>query len=198
MFRTWSRIQPWTLAPLAMLLMYSLTRAANLAEPVEPVVSDSLPEQPALESYSLSEQRDTLIARWAQGQEKVPLWLALGIAHAEVWNGDSTAVNSSTGALGLFQIHPINFGRYPDCGTPIVNRRVNICYGFQVLVGCIDAVDSKGELVNESLAGILACYGGATRASTRRMYVDAVTRRTRVEWLVTAAPSSAERQHPQR
>ena len=152
-------------------------------EPKPPTVRPSLPEQPSLESYSLSEQRDTLIARWAQGQEKVPLWLALGISHAEVWNGDSTAVNARTGALGLFQIHPVNFGLYPQCGEPIVNRRVNICYGFEVLVGCIEAVDLEGEVLNTSLAAILACYGGATRASTRRMYVDAVTRRTRVEWI---------------
>ena len=168
--------------PLALLILLGILTIEPKPPPA-PTVRHSLPEQPSLESYSLSEQRDTLIARWAQGQEKVPLWLALGISHAEVWNGDSTAVNARTGALGLFQIHPVNFGLYPQCGEPIVNRRVNICYGFEVLVGCIEAVDSEGEVLNKSLAAILACYGGATRASTRRMYVDAVTSRTRVEWI---------------
>ena len=78
---------------------------------------------------------------------------------------------------------------------PIVNRRVNICYGFEVLVGCMEAADSEGELVNESLAAILACYGGATRTSTRQRYVDAVARRVRVEWLVVPTDSDSAVQH---
>ena len=59
---------------------------------------------------------------------------------------------------------------------PIVNRQVNICYGFEILVECIEAG-------NESLSAMLACYGGATQVSTRRAYVDAVAKRVRVEWL---------------
>ena len=177
---TWKWVLPvvWYL-----LLVLLITLSSDSKPPPAPTVSHSLPEPPTLESYSLSDQRDTLIARWARGQSKVPLWLALGISHAEVWNGDSTAVNARTGALGLFQIHPVNFGLYPHCGEPIVNRLVNICYGFKILVGCIEAVNAGGEVRNKSLAAMLACYGGATRVSTRRLYVDAVTRRTRVEWL---------------
>ena len=164
------------------LAMYDPWTRVAPPEPL-PISKVQLTASPPLVSYSLSDQRDTLIARWAKGQSKVPLWLALSISHAEVWSGDSTAVNESSGALGLFQIHPVNFGRYPECGEPIVNRKVNICYGFEILVECIEATDASGELRNESLAAMLACYGGATRASTIRLYVDAVARRVRTEWL---------------
>lgn len=168
----------WGMVGVTLLFVGLYKLAGVLAEkpeplPVaEPIVISAAP----LSSFDMSVQRDTLIARYAKTQDVVPLWLALSVSHAETWSGDSAVTNARTGATGLFQIHPVNFGRFPHCGEPIVNRQVNICYGFEILVECIEAG-------NESLSTMLACYGGATRASTRRMYVDAVAKRVRVEWL---------------
>ncbi len=158
----------WLLAPLVLLTLATHTPAPlPMAEPI--VVSKK-----PLSLFSISEQRDTLVAREARRQG-VPVWLALSIAHAENWTGDSTAVNPRSGAIGLLQIHPVNFGRFPECGENIRNRYTNVCYGIQILGHCIESA--------EDLSQALSCYGGATRNSTRRKYVDDVARRARLEWL---------------
>ncbi len=89
-----------------------LTHSAKGLPVAEPIVVSQKP----LELFSLSEQRDSLVAREARRQS-VPVWLALSISHAENWGGDSMAVNPRSGAIGLGQIHPVNFGRFPECIT---------------------------------------------------------------------------------
>ncbi len=126
-----------------------------------------------LELFSLSDQRDSLVAREARRQG-VPVWLALSIAHAENWRGlDSTATNVYSGAIGLMQIHPINFGKFPECGENITNRYTNVCYGLTILRHCLAP----------TLAVTLNCYGGAKSLRGKRSYNLDVNRRTRLEWV---------------
>ena len=155
------------LVPLAVLTlaMGHTTRPLPMADPI--VVS----ERP-LELFSLSDQRDSLVAREARKQT-VPVWLALSIAHAENWSGDSTAVNPYSGAVGLLQIHPVNFGKFPECGEPIVNRIVNVCYGITILRDCL----------SPTLEETLSCFGGAKSLQGRKNYNLDVNRRTRLGWI---------------
>ena len=125
-----------------------------------------------LELFSLSDQRDSLVAREARRQA-VPVWLALSISHAENWRGDSTAVNLWSGAIGLGQIHPVNFGKYPECGENMVNRKTNVCYMMRILRACLAL----------TLEETLSCYGGATSLAGKRAYNLDVNRRNRLEWL---------------
>ncbi len=147
-----------------------------------PVAVPIVVTQRPLASFDLREQADTLIARAARGKQ-IPVWLALGIGHAEVWGGDSTAVNPKSGATGLGQIHPTNFGRFPACGDNIVNRRTNVCYMMELLRECIDVRNAEGVLRNTTISAVLACYGGATQRSTRQRYVDDVMYKTKMVWL---------------
>jgi len=90
------------LVPLVLLTFAMHTpRGLPVADPI--VVS-----RKPLELFSISDQRDTLVVREARRQG-VPRWLALSISHAENWSGDSVAVNPYSGAIGLLQIHPVNF-----------------------------------------------------------------------------------------
>jgi soluble lytic murein transglycosylase-like protein len=130
--------------------------------------------QKPLSLFNLSDQRDSLVVREARRQG-VPEWLALSIAHAENWGGDSTAVNPFSGAVGLGQIHPVNFGRFPECGENIYNRQTNVCYMMRILVDCLS--------VNDTLADALACYGGGVSLKGRRGYNYDVARRARLEWI---------------
>ena len=166
------------LVPLAVLTLAMGDSPAPL--PMAEVITVS--EKP-LELFSLSDQRDSLVSREARKQS-VPVWLALSIAHAENWSGDSVAVNPWSGCVGLMQVCPFDLsgdslwvGTYrEECGDmPLINRKRNVCVAMKVLRGCIDRFDR--------LATVLACYGGATRPTTRRKYVDDVARRTRMEWL---------------
>ena len=136
----------------------------------EPIV---VSEQP-LELFSLSDQRDSLVAREARRQE-VPVWLALSISHAENWRGlDSTATNPFSGAVGLMQIIPGNWERYPECGTAhITDRKRNVCIGITILAECMAP----------TLARTLNCYGGAVSLQGRRNYNLDVSRKMRLEWL---------------
>ena len=153
------------IALAAVTLIPSASSSLPVAVPI--VVS----EKP-LVLFSLSEQRDSLVAREARRQE-VPVWLALSIAHAENWTGDSTAVNLWSGAIGLGQIHPVNFGKYPECGENMVNRKTNVCYMMRILGACLAL----------TLEETLNCYGGATSLEGKRAYNLDVNRRTRLEWL---------------
>ena len=134
----------------------------------DPIVGSERP----LSLFNLSDQRDSLVAREARKQS-VPVWLALSIAHAENWGGDSVAVNPYSGAIGLGQIHPINFGRFPECGENILNRHTNVCYMMRILSDCLSVM----------LADTLNCYGGAESLRGKRAYNHDVNRRTRLEWL---------------
>ena len=154
------------LIPLAVLTL------AMHGPKVLPMAAPIVVSQKPLELFSLSDQRDSLVSREARKQS-VPVWLALSIAHAENWSGDSVAVNPFSGAVGIGQIHPVNFGRFPECGENILNRHTNVCYMMRILRDCIAP----------TLAPTLNCYGGAESLRGRRSYNHDVNRRTRLEWL---------------
>ena len=159
----------WFCSLLALFVVVGLSISKSPAIVVaEPIVITRSP----FESLSLSDQRDSLIA-WEARKQGVPVWLALSVGHAENWGGDSTAVNYFSGALGLGQIHPVNFGRFPECGENLLNRRTNVCYMMKLLTLC------RAEM----LATLLSCYGGATSLQGRRNYNLDVTRQMRLEWL---------------
>ena len=153
---------------LVVLLALFVIHTPNGVPWTEAIVVSARP----LELFSLPDQRDSLVAREARRQA-VPVWLALSIAHAENWTGDSAAVNLWSGAVGLGQIHPINFGKYPECGENMVNRKVNVCYMMRILRACL----------SHTLEETLNCYGGATSLEGKRAYNLDVNRRTKLEWL---------------
>ncbi len=155
------------LAPIVLVMLAMHTPAAPL-----PMAAPFVISAKPLSLFSLSDQRDTLVTREARRQD-VPVWLALSIAHAENWGGDSVAVNPYSGAIGLGQIHPVNFGRFPECGENIVNRKTNVCYMMRILRDCLSIM----------LASTLDCYGGAETLKGSRAYNLDVNRRTRLEWL---------------
>ena len=156
----------WLLAPLVVLTLH-IPRGLPWASTIE------VTEKP-LELFSLSDQRDSLVSRSARKQG-VPVWLALSISHAENWQGlDSTATNPFSGAVGLMQIIPANWGLYPKCGTAhITNRKRNVCMGISILAECL----------SPTLALTLNCYGGAVSLQGRRNYNLDVSRKIRLEWL---------------
>ncbi len=157
---------PKSLAVLVTLTLYHTPAPLPVAEVI--VVSAK-----PLELFSLSHQRDSLVAREARRQG-VPVWLALSIAHAENWQGlDSTATNVYSGAIGLMQIHPINFGKFPECGENITNRYTNVCYGLTILRNCLAPIFEE----------TLSCYGGAVSPAGRRKYGYDVARKMRLEWI---------------
>ena len=153
---------------LVVLLALLVIHTPNGVPWTEAIVVSAKP----LALFSLPDQRDSLVAREARRQN-VPVWLALSISHAENWGGDSTAVNPWSGAIGLGQIHPVNFGRYPECGENMVNRKTNVCYMMRILRACLA----------RTLEETLSCYGGATSLAGKRAYNLDVNRRTRLEWL---------------
>ncbi len=156
----------WMLVPLVLLTFAMHTpRGLPWAPPI--VVS-----RKPLDLFNLSDQRDTLVVREARRQG-VPVWLALSISHAENWGGDSVAVNPHSGAIGLMQIHPVNFGRFPECGENITNRYTNICYGLTILRNCLAPIFEE----------TLSCYGGAVSPTGRRNYGYDVARKMRLEWI---------------
>ena len=158
-------MRPWLLLVFLTLAMYHTPKPLPMADPI--VVS-----QKPLSLFSVSDQRDSLVAREARRQE-VPVWLALSIAHTENWGGDSTAVNPYSGAVGIGQIHPVNFGRFPECGENITNRNTNVCYMLRILRNCLAT----------TLESTLSCYGGATSPAGRRNYLFAVGTRVRMGWI---------------
>ena len=155
---------------LLLLMLFVLTMA-HTPRPL-PVADVIVVSEKPLELFSLSDQRDSLVSREARKQG-VPVWLALSIAHAENWGGDSVAVNPYSGAIGLLQIHPVNFGRFPECGENVLNRQSNVCYGLTILRHCLSL----------TLERTLSCYGGATSPAGRRNYGFDVARRMRLAWL---------------
>ena len=159
-------MKSWLISPLLLLVLHT-----PMGVPwTEAIVVSQKP----LELFSLSDQRDSLVAREARRQD-VPVWLALSISHAENWQGfDSTANNPFSGAIGLMQIIPENWGLYPRCGTAhITNRKRNVCIGIAILAECMAP----------TLARTLNCYGGAVSLQGRRNYNLDVARKMRLEWL---------------
>ena len=159
-------MKSWLIAPLLLLVLHTPKGVPW----TEAIVVTAKP----LELFSLSDQRDSLVAREARRQD-VPVWLALSISHAENWQGfDSTATNPFSGAIGLMQIIPENWDLYPECGTAhITNRERNVCIGIAILAECMAP----------TLARTLNCYGGAVSLQGRRNYNLDVARKMRLEWL---------------
>lgn len=159
-------VKSWLLSPLLLLALHT----AEGVPWTEAIVVSAKP----LELFSLSDQRDSLVSREARKQG-VPVWLALSISHAENWMGlDSTATNPFSGAIGLMQIIPANWDRYPECGDAhITNRKRNVCMGIAILSKCL----------SPTLALTLNCYGGATSLLGKRSYNLDVARKMRLEWL---------------
>ncbi len=158
---------------LAVLTVFLLAGLAMPSSPPQVVVAAPIIiTRSPFADFSLSEQRDSLIV-WEARKQGVPVWLALSVGHAENWGGDSTAANYFSGALGLGQIHPVNFGRFPECGENLLNRRTNVCYMMKLLKLCEAA----------TLAPVLSCYGGARSLQGKRNYNLDVTRKMRLEWL---------------
>ena len=155
---------------LVVLLALLVIHTPNGVPWTEAIVVSAKP----LALFSLPDQRDSLVAREARRQA-VPVWLARSISHAENWRGlDSTAVNPFSGAVGLMQIIPGNWGLYPECGNAhITNRKRNVCMGISILSKCL----------SPTLALTLNCYGGAVSLQGRRNYNLDVSRKIRLEWL---------------
>ncbi len=161
-------------ATLAFIVVMSWVADKAWREPPCSPVQEAVVETP-VQIEGLSEQRDSLVVTWAK-KHGISKWLALGIAHAEVWNGDSTAVNPTTGAIGLGQIHPSNLGRFSGCGENYISRDTSLCYMMELLRECIE--DDA-----ETLAELLNCYGGAKSYMGKRGYNYAVNSRVQLEWL---------------
>ncbi len=107
-----------------------------MAAPI--VVSYSLSERITMTRHSLWEYRRNNAVRYAAERWGVPLNIAMAVSHAENYSGDSTAVNKRSGAVGIFQIHPVNFGTLDHlCFGPgdMTNLKRNACYGALFLKG---------------------------------------------------------------
>ncbi len=114
------------LLPLT-LLMGHTAKGLPMADPI--VVSAK-----PLALFSLSERRDSVAFREAK-RLGVPWRIVYAVTHSENYSGDSTAVNRSSGAIGIFQIHPINFNAYPECygDRHITDMARNSCVGIMLL-----------------------------------------------------------------
>ena len=117
------------LVPLAILTLAMGDSPAPL--PMAEVITVS--EKP-LELFSLSERRDSVALREAR-RFGVPRRIVYAVTHSEVYDGDSTAV-SRAGAVGIFQIMPVNHGAYQEeCygGRHITDMARNACVGVNLL-----------------------------------------------------------------
>ncbi len=114
-----------------------------MAAPI--VVSYSLSERITMTRHSLSEHRRNNAVRYAAKRWGVPLNILSAVSHAENYSGDSAAVNRRTGAIGILQIHPVNFKTLDSvCHGPgdMTNLRRNACYGAVLLKGYKDQTGS--------------------------------------------------------
>jgi len=124
--------------PLLALFMHGVPSELVVAESIVVII-------PAY--YSTAEHRRIAAVRYEAKRWKVPFRIAIAVSHAENPNADSTARNVRTGALGIMQIHPSNFGNYDDrCYGPgdMKNLRRNACYGMLLLRGYYDQTGSWG------------------------------------------------------
>ena len=83
---------------------------------------------------AMSERRDS-VALYEGRRFGVPRRIVYAVTHAEVFSGDSTAV-SSAGAVGIFQIMPVNHQAYrEECygGRDITDMARNACIGVNLL-----------------------------------------------------------------
>ncbi len=116
--------------PLPLLALMQL----HTAEPM----AIAVPIMATLPAYYRPEHRRDNAVRYEAKRWGVPYRIAIAVSHAENYSGDSTATNERTGAIGIMQIHPGNFGAYDrDCYGPgdMTNLRRNACYGMVLLKG---------------------------------------------------------------
>ena len=105
-------------------------------------------------STDLQEHRRNAAVRYEATRWNVPYRIAYAVSHAENYSGDPEARNVRTGALGIMQIHPSNFGNYDDrCYGPgdMANLRRNACYGMLLLRGYYDQTGSWGAALRKYL-----------------------------------------------
>ncbi len=124
------------LLPFLLLLSHGSPDRVVVAEPI-------IATYPV--SYRPAEVLRTHAVRYEATRWGVPERIALAVSSAEVHNADSTARNPLTGALGVMQIHPNNFGDYDDlCYGPgdMTNIRRNTCTGMLLLRGYYDITGS--------------------------------------------------------
>jgi soluble lytic murein transglycosylase-like protein len=111
-----------------------------LHTPDDPVVVAEPIMVPPPHYYSAELRRTNAVRSEAQRWD-VPFQVAIAVSRSEVHNADSTARNTRTGALGILQIHPVNFGTLdPLCYGPgdMTNLKRNSCYGMVLLRGYYD------------------------------------------------------------
>lgn len=110
----------------------------------DPVVTAE-PIYAALPSYYLPEHRRNNAVRYEAKRWGVPYRIAYAVSHAENYSGDSTARNPRTHALGIMQIHPVNFGTLDHLcygAGDMTQLRRNACFGMVLLRGYYDQTGS--------------------------------------------------------
>ena len=103
-------------------------------------------------SVDFSEYRRNTAVRYEAKRWGVPYRIAYAVSHAENFSGDSTAVNKRTGATGVMQVHPMNFGTFDfECYGPgdMTNLRRNACTGMLLLRGYYDLTGSWGAALRK-------------------------------------------------
>jgi len=111
----------------------------------DPVVPTAAPIMVPPPHYYVVEYRRNNAVRYEAKRWKVPYRIAYAVSHAENYSGDSTARNTRTLAVGIMQIHPMNFGTLDyECYGPgdmtVLIR--NSCYGMVLLRGYYDQTGS--------------------------------------------------------
>ncbi len=122
--------------PFLLLLSHTPQDAVVVAVPIVATYPVSYRPAEVLRNYAVRYEAK----RWG-----VPEQIAMAVTHAENYTADSTARNAKTGALGVAQIHPSNFGDYDHwCYGPgsMTNLKRNSCYGMLLLRGYFDQTGS--------------------------------------------------------
>jgi len=134
----------WLPLPLVALLLHASPSELVIAEPI--IVTSN--------NYYSAEHRRNAAVRSEARRWDVPWRIAYAVSHAENYSADSTASNARTAAIGIMQIHPVNFGHYDDrCYGPgdMTELRRNACYGMLLLRGYYDQTGSWSAALREYL-----------------------------------------------
>jgi len=123
--------------PLPFLLFF-----LHSTDPVVPIAAPIMVPPP---HYYIVEYRRNNAVRYEAKRWGVPYRIAYAVSHAESYSGDSLSVNMHSGATGIMQIMPSNFGTLDSlCYGPgdMTNLRRNACYGNLLLRGYYDQTGS--------------------------------------------------------
>lgn len=137
--------------PLPFVALMSIMASSNVPNRL-PVAKPLIVTGSYAISYDLSAVRDSVVFREA-ARFNVPWRIAYAVTHSENYSGDSTAV-SSAGAVGILQIHPINFGVYPETcygERHITDMSRNACVGVRLLRGYYDQTGSWSAALRKYL-----------------------------------------------